>query len=138
MLHALIPRTLYIVFSKRRYILHIKSAKKSLTQAFSRHIIGVASEQKKCTEAKKNKNKNSNKKTPQKTTVPRRRSFLLGNSRHKNTRQIKSGAFVGGAGGYCPRVQMVTNYSSTNIVYSRFCNALKILRINKHDLSCAQ
>jgi 23S rRNA pseudoU1915 N3-methylase RlmH len=29
-----------------------KYAKKLLTQAFSRHIIGVASEQKKCTEAK--------------------------------------------------------------------------------------
>ena len=30
---------------------------------------------------------------------------------------IRSGIFFGGAGGYCPRVQKVTNYSSTDIVY---------------------
>ena len=138
MLHSLLPRTLYIVFSKRHYILPIKSAKKSLTQAFSRHIIGVASEQKKCTEAKKNKNKNSNKKLHKKRPFLAGGRFYIANLSYKNTRQSMSGTFVGGAGGYCPRVQMVTDYSSTNIVYSKFCNALWILRINKHDLLRAQ
>ena len=50
----------------------------------------------------------------------------------------RSAFYFGGAGGYCPRVQTVTYYSSTNIVYSRFCNALRLLRINKHDPSCEQ
>lgn len=52
------------------------SFKKSLTQAFSRHIIGVASEQKKCTEAKNEQKQKLEQKTPHKTTVPRRRSFF--------------------------------------------------------------
>jgi hypothetical protein len=51
-------------------------SKISLTLAFSRPIIGVASEQKMCTEAKNEQKKKFEKKTPQKTTVPRRRSFL--------------------------------------------------------------
>lgn len=107
-----------------------KSSKKLLTQAFSRHIIGVASEQKKCTEAKNEQKQTFEQKTPQETTVPRRRSFLFTIVMHKQPTKIPdnvmSGAFVGGAGGYCPRVQMVTYYSSTNIVYSRFYNALRI------------
>jgi len=117
-------------------------SKKLLTQAFYRHIIGVASEQKKCTEAKKNKNKNSNKK------LHKKRPFLAGGRfyfthhgakyQQKYPTNITSGIFVGGAGGYCPRVQMVTYYSSTNIVYSGFYYALRILGINKHDLLRAQ
>ncbi len=44
--------TLHIVFKKSVEKPLKKSQRKLLTQAFSRHIIGVASEQKKCTEAK--------------------------------------------------------------------------------------
>lgn len=85
-----------------------------LTQAFSRHIIGVATEQLYCTEAK---NKNHSKNSTIKTTVPRRRLFFI---TPKDTTQAKTAAravyIYGGAGGYCPRVQTVTYYSSTNIV----------------------
>ena len=55
-----------------------------LTQAFSRHIIGVAPEQLYCTEAK---NKNHSKNSTIKTTVPRRRLFFIG---FKFAQQIKN------------------------------------------------
>ncbi|MGB3946250.1 MAG: hypothetical protein WBK76_05460 [Candidatus Saccharimonadales bacterium] len=45
-----------------------------MTLAFSRHIIGVASEQKKCTEAKNEQKQKSNKKLHKK----RKRPFLAG------------------------------------------------------------
>jgi hypothetical protein len=70
-----VPYTIYSV-QKSLGKMRRKSTKKSLTQAFSRHIIGVASEQKKCTGAKKEQKQKFEQKTPQKTTVPRRRSFL--------------------------------------------------------------
>ena len=70
-----------------------KISKMLLTQAFYRHIIGVASEQKKCTEAKNEQKQTFEQKTPQETTVPRRRSFLcdiiLPIFTNKNTRRFK-------------------------------------------------
>ena len=96
-----------------------KSSKKSLTQAFSRHIIGVASEYKNYPEAQ-------NKKETKNSTI--KQPFLAGgcffvsifclNQRQNPT--FRSGSIVGGAGGYCPRVQSATYYPSTSIVPFRF------------------
>lgn len=90
-----------------------------LTQAFSRYIIGVALNKKLVQEPKINKNP----KTPQ-----RKQPFLAGgcffvpiiSPFNDKTRPGWSGSLVGGAGGYCPRVQSVTSYPSTSIVPFEF------------------
>ena len=83
--------TIYSVqYSGRKIV--INCSKKSLTLAFSRHIIGVVPEQKKYTGAKKEQKQKFEQKTPHKTTVPRRRSFLyvssIGYSTNKNARRL--------------------------------------------------
>jgi hypothetical protein len=96
-----------------------KYPKKSLTLAFSRHIIGVVPEQKKYTGAKKEQKQKFEQK------LHRKRPFLAGGrfylSVNDGSKPIKKpdfmpGAFIGGAGGYRTRVQMVTYYSSTSLV----------------------
>jgi hypothetical protein len=42
--------------------------------------------------------------------------FILVKSPKENARPWSSGAFFGGAAGYCPPVQKVTDYSSTSLV----------------------
>ena len=50
---------------------------------------------------------------------------------NENTR-IYSGIFIGGAGGYCPRVQKVTDYLSTSIVSSIFLQPITLKNRQKY------